>query len=241
MASNTDTPKSPTPAATTVLSLAQAILAPLDALFKAQIHASRSFVNLLGQLAYPHVPVDKDGNPVKKDQTVTLKDRSTLVLGQDKTKPYYFPFNIESIGAEGKRVVHQIQVPTITLVPIQPLGISEAEIRFSMSISEVADHKQIQGSSSAATESEDGAASAERRPWYLVDNPVSLRGTVANAPPGEDSVRASHSSNFEITIKLAKAPVPAALEKALTMLTQTIHLETPPPAGDTADPTAKDS
>ncbi len=35
----------PGPAASTVISLSQILLAPLNAIFKAQVHAARSFVN----------------------------------------------------------------------------------------------------------------------------------------------------------------------------------------------------
>src|SRR4051812_22916894 len=50
------TPNEPQPAAETVLSLSQALLAPLDAILKAQLHASRSFLNFLLQIGYPHQP-----------------------------------------------------------------------------------------------------------------------------------------------------------------------------------------
>src|SRR3569833_22533 len=42
------------PAAQAMVSLSQALLAPLDSIFKAQIHAARSFLNLLLQLGYGH-------------------------------------------------------------------------------------------------------------------------------------------------------------------------------------------
>src|SRR5260221_13013910 len=43
-----------------VVSLSQMILAPLDAIFKAQVHAARSFLNFVLQLSYPH---REDGTP----------------------------------------------------------------------------------------------------------------------------------------------------------------------------------
>src|SRR3569832_2523667 len=49
------------PAAQAMVSLSQALLAPLDSIFKAQIHAARSFLNLLLQLGYGHRPVNREG------------------------------------------------------------------------------------------------------------------------------------------------------------------------------------
>ena len=62
MSDNVDTPAANpnVPASLSEISLSQAILAPLDALFKAQVHAARSFLNLLLQIGYPHGELDKD-------------------------------------------------------------------------------------------------------------------------------------------------------------------------------------
>src|SRR3569833_4616551 len=49
------------PAAQAMVSLSQALLAPLDSIFKAQIHAARSFLNLLLQLGYGHRPDNREG------------------------------------------------------------------------------------------------------------------------------------------------------------------------------------
>src|SRR3569833_3922135 len=56
------------PAAQAMVSLSQALLAPLDSIFKAQIHAARSFLNLLLQLGYGHRPVNREGmaNPPRR-------------------------------------------------------------------------------------------------------------------------------------------------------------------------------
>ncbi len=50
------------PASVADISLSQVLLAPLDAIFKAQIHAARSFINMLLQLGYKHQSVDEKGN-----------------------------------------------------------------------------------------------------------------------------------------------------------------------------------
>lgn len=50
---NGDTDSTAGPAEINPVSLSQALLAPLDAIFKAQIHAARSFINFLLQLGYP--------------------------------------------------------------------------------------------------------------------------------------------------------------------------------------------
>lgn len=230
------------------LSLSQAILAPLDAIFKAQIHAGRSYINMLWQMAYPHLPVDSkgrqipfrdayraDGSYIYEDSDGFLftiddagnKQPAPYLSDEDKTKnrvnlfmPYQFPMSFQAMnGDELKEYV--MQIPAIAMVPSTPLGIDEANINFEMAISRVEDHKQLRSSETKnfSAASEGDGYSDTKRPWYLVDRPKSIVGNISS---GSSS---STDSKIGITIKLTKSPVPAALEKSLTMLTQAIFIK----------------
>jgi hypothetical protein len=189
------------PASSESISISQAVLAPLDAIFKAQIHAARSYLNMLGQMAYPHADLDENDN-IRQDTPV-----------EDK-KPYTFPVNFEVMDGETKRVA-TVNIPTIAMVPVTPLGIEEATIKFSMSVTEITQHEQLQESTKTNPA---GATdwSKTKRPWYLVSDPVSMKGNIVTSD--------SSKSSLEISIKITKSPMPSALEKALTILTQNISV-----------------
>lgn len=195
-----------------VLSMDQAILAPLDAIAKAQTHAARSFLNLLFQIGYPHIPIDSDGNPKYDD------------MGERK-KSYTFDCHLKS--EEGK--LTKISVPTLAMVPIQPLAIDSVDFSVELKVVEIAEHRQIQSSEAKSLEKE-GASSdlnrengdlAKARPWYLVDNPVSFRGHLGDGSrgSGQQNAGSSESASVKVNIKMTRAPIPDGLEKLLAAMT----------------------
>ncbi|MFZ5479062.1 MAG: DUF2589 domain-containing protein [Myxococcota bacterium] len=191
-------------AAATDISLSQAILAPLDAIAQAQVHAARSFLNFVSQIGFPH----EHGKAVKEE--VAPED------GQRSSRAYEMEFEVDGPGAE----VRKIRVPALALVPVQPLAVDDATVRFTFHVRELYRHRQIQESELGDQEA------AFKRPWFLVDQPVDLRGTVA--PPAQDASQTDTSSAVSIEIHVAKAPVPAALVKLLTALTEMSGEETTP-------------
>lgn len=184
-----------------VVSLSQALLAPLDALFKAQVHASRSFLNLVMQLGYPGEPKkDANGKPLP---------------GQpDPDKPimlnftYTAPDPVSNVSRE-----YCVNVPQLALVPLNTLNIDSAEFKLGLSVSHVDDHVQNQES----------RGDERKRPWFLVSNPISMKGTISSH---SDSMKNSDSSttNVDISVTLKSAAVPAALDNLLTALTKSAHI-----------------
>ena len=191
-----------TPAAASPITLSAAILAPLDALFKAQIHSSRAFINYLFQMAYPHLPLNDKGEIDRENIGEELKKPYTLDI------PYQNPENQE-IGT--------IKVPVLALMPVTPLGIEEAKIDFSMSVENVNSHKVIQ--QSEAGKEDNSTWDRSKRPWFLVDEPKSIVGSISSDANTNDASK----SNIQVSITVRKQPIPAALDKALTALTQTIQ------------------
>jgi hypothetical protein len=193
------------PSAAGDISLSQAILAPLDALFKAQVHAARSFLNLLLQIGYPHVQLDKDGNP-DKDQ---LKSKSCYTQDFDYTDD------------EGHSVT--ISMPSLALIPIAPLSIDNASFKFNFNVQSTSSHSQIQSSEDNVTSQEE-SFTKNKRPWYLVDEPRSFKGSVTNAANESSSSSQSQSSVINIEINLSKQPLPSGLDKLLTALQQSTRV-----------------
>ncbi len=229
-----------TPAHQKPISIAQAVLAPLDAIFKAQIHSARSYINMLWQLAYPHLPVDKNGQQQKAEKMHTLSDGSkvyeradgsTFSFNSDGTvnnsaqltdasisnttnlnEPYTFPLSFKS-AENGNTSNFTVEIPTIAMVPVTPLGVESAEVKFSMSVQETSSNVQMHGLQQTGNEQ----YGQHKRPWFLVDEPQSLTGHI--------EASGSTQSCIDIEIKLSKAPIPSALEKALTILSQNINVK----------------
>jgi hypothetical protein len=127
---------------------------------------------------------------------------------------------------DGKQISTELRVPVLSLVPLTPLTVKEASFKMGMSVSHVAPHRQVAASKR-------GAAPAKPS-WYLVDDPISVRGTIA--PPKDEE---GASGTIQITVALGPGPVPAGLDKLLTSMTQTGHaVQLPPDAGGQVAPAA---
>jgi hypothetical protein len=122
-----------------------------------------------------------------------------------------------------------LSVPALSLVPIQPIAIQNAEYEFEMNVKAIYKHRQLQGSRAEKVPDEDD----KPRPWYLVRQPISIRGVLA-APPEiplegtEEEVmerEISKGSIIKVKVKVDKTPIPAGLSKMLTSLTEMARVE----------------
>ncbi|PZP30708.1 MAG: hypothetical protein DI603_14385 [Roseateles depolymerans] len=207
------TPFRPGPAEEAVISLSQALLAPLDALAKAQVHAARSFLNFVLQIGYPHRSPDApaDGDDSMYSQKFQLEQTSTDAQGRPETRTL------------------TLSLPTLALVPLQPLGIEAARYEVELVIRELQHHQQIQSSEAEALAREQmraGASAPEElgampRPWYLVSEPISVRGTLSD--PGGSAQR-EKAASIKVEVQLKSAPTPAGLAKLLSTMTQVSSL-----------------
>lgn len=179
-----------------MISLSQALLAPLDAIFKAQIHSARSFLNLILQLGYRHQPLDKDGNKIPVENA---------------GKPYYLEFEHEVVTDDNTTKKQKISIPQLAAIPINPLSVESAEFHFAMDVRDTSNrHTQMQDK---PEKDEDDELFRNKRPWFLVDKPISVRGNIV----AEDSTSAARSQ-ISISVKVGPAKVPAGLNKFITSL-----------------------
>lgn len=197
------------PAEVSPVSLSQALLAPLDAIFKAQIHAARSFLNLVLQIGYPHSPVvDSKGNRSPEGGSPYNQD---------------FYYDVEINGEIQRR---KVSVPTLALIPVAPLAVESADFKLAMKVSNVQRHTQMQESENEAVkEEEDTGYGSHKRPWFLVPDPISIRGTIGQSggQSGGGKGEGAQESTIQIEVKVGKVPMPAGLDKLLTFLTQTSY------------------
>lgn len=182
------------------LSLEQALLAPLNSILKAQLHSARSFLNLLLQLGYPH-----------KDEL-----DETHLHGE----PYHIPFT--HYDAEGNE--HTLRVPALSLVPIAPLAIDSANFELEMAVKKVSKMQQLQAERrekimAQAPTNVLRAPDPDTRPWFLVEKPVSIQGSIAPPTTVEGLQRNESQSSIKIKINVKSIPMPSGLDKLLTTLT----------------------
>ena len=190
------------PAAISEISLSQALLAPLDAIFKAQIHAARSFLNMILQLGYRHQPVGKDGQPIREN-------------GVPYNQEFFYDAEID-----GKRQTLKVSMPALALVPVAPLAVESATFNLEMRIESVRKHNQIQRSEEEAIQDEKNSGfDHNRRPWFLVSDPISIRGNLAPSDV-EGEKPAGKGASIQIEVKVGKTPIPAGLNKLLTFMTE---------------------
>ncbi|MHA4809699.1 DUF2589 domain-containing protein [Flavitalea flava] len=209
----------PGKASDSVISLSQAILSPLDALFKAQIHAARSFLNLILQIGYPNIRINKETMlPLQED----LQD-------ENRNKPFYIPFNHIVSDNNGNSAKYDISIPALALIPFNSLAIDSGEFKFGMNISYIDNHQQVQDSRIADGDDPDG-----KRPWFLVKDPISMKGNITSSAGAKTG--SSQETTIDIVIKVSKSPLPAALDNLLTHLTQQTLINTSPPTGSVVPP-----
>ena len=196
----------------TDISLSQAVLAPLDAIFKAQLHGARSFLNMLLQLGYRGLGEEKSADSGSK---------------ADGT-PFTVKFDAEIREAEKKKKI-ELAVPALALVPIQPIAIHNAEYELEMTVQQIFKHRQMQESRVKERPVED----EKRRPWNLVRQPISIRGVLATPVDSlakdeereADETRTGYrGSTVKVKVRVDKTAMPAGLSKLLTSLTEMAEL-----------------
>ncbi|MEK7871573.1 MAG: DUF2589 domain-containing protein [Nitrospirota bacterium] len=213
-------------ASETIISLSQALLAPLDAIFKAQLHGARSFLNLLLQLGFPHKPIDEGGVeiPEKKEGLPEPPLTSPEKKETPKELPYNLEFHYEAM-IDGKVLKRKVSIPALALVPVAPLAVESAGFKFGMMVKKIERHRQIQGSEAKAVDKEkDHGYNRHKRPWFLVDDPISMQGIIAPSGTMEGAKETTQESTIQIEVKVGKMMIPAGLDKLLTSLTQTSYV-----------------
>lgn len=193
------------------LTLEQALLAPLDSILKAQLHSARSFLNMLLQLGYPHD--SRSDNPDK-----------AAGAGDDHpgpSEPYHMEFAFRDEDDE-KQV---LKVPALSLVPIAPLAVDSASFELEMAAEQVVERTQLRSSEKSHLGDHEAKFNDRKRPWFLVDNPVDIRGEIIAPTQTDQASKKQTQSAIKINIQVKSVPMPAGLSKLLTTLTNISEVE----------------
>lgn len=211
------------------ISLSAALLAPINSIFEAQIHAARAFLNFILQMGFRHQPTkaELEGNEElqkeqkkveegkenirkllkKRQQTGTLTNAEIAEL-KELSINYgdLYHQSIDFIDQSGNDIF--LGIPNLALLPIKPLAIQEAEFSYEFGVaSETNAYEQM------------GAAlkKDETRPWFLIKEPKSIRGTFVTSK--ENSTERS----IKIKVKVGSTEIPYGLEKLLVHLTNSME------------------
>jgi len=208
------------PASKAMVSLSQALLAPLDSIFKAQIHAARSFLNLLLQMGYAHRPVNDEGLPLKTAPAEHAAGQPTAEPPPDGT-PYELDF-YHDVTIDHQRRRQKVTIPALALIPVAPLAVESADFKFEMEVKQIRKHLQMQKSARDKVHKYDEGFDEHYRPWFLIDQPISVEGHIA-APAAEGET--GRAATIQIAVKVSRIKPSAGLDKLLTVLTETAKLE----------------
>lgn len=215
------------------LSLSAAILAPLNAIFEAQVHAARSFLSFILQMGFRHKYSEEEKRRLRESSETDPKILERL-KEEEKAKDRIDELRKKRENATGglsdleeselKRLLFKwddiysqefsyfddngdeqvVSIPNIALIPVKPLAIDDAHIHFEMQVDQkYEDYSTIRRSEKADVE----------RPWFLI-KPKRIQGTIV--PKGESNTRAGIS--IEISIKSTEMPF--GLNRLLTTMTE---------------------
>ncbi|GEM_PF-757741 len=134
------------------------------------------------------------------------------------SKGYEKKFQFTSQQGNGNKQSHEVSIPTLALVPIAPLAVESAEFKLAFQVENTGEHKQMRSSETKSHEE-------QKRPWFLVDDPISIRGKISSSTV-DDKTSSSSSSVIQIEVKVGRIPMPSGLDRLLTALGQVCTVDT---------------
>lgn len=214
------------------ITLSAAILAPLNAIFEAQVHAARAFLSFVFQMGFRHKYTEEELLNIKDEglkakivekietektmknkieelestkynRSLTAKENETLWNLKVKYDDlYYQKFNLLSSNGETSTVF----IPNLALLPIKPLSVNDANFKFELNVTSSSEKFDQMGAVEGADED---------RPWFLI-KPKRVKGTFSKGNSEEQSIK--------VEVNISTTDMPYGLDKLLTTLTNNISV-----------------
>ena len=207
------------------ISLSAAILAPLNAIFEAQVHAARAFLNFILQMGFRHeyTPEDKaelnkdreknkvildeiEKRDIDKKRIAELEKRSDL---DEKERNELWNLKLRSDDMilqrfdlfSDKGDNSSVFIPNLAILPIKPLAIDNANFKFQLTVKKCTQEydqlRKVEGT-------------AKDRPWFLI-KPKHIEGQFYKGDEKEESIK--------IEVNIGSTDMPEGLDKLSTSLT----------------------
>jgi len=220
----------------TNLNLSEALLAPLNAIFEAQVHAARSFLSFVLQMGFRHKFSESEINKLKSDpeknreilDNIERESSDRLEINRLRIRQKgeglsdeefsnlkslvnqwddTYSQNFGYVDDQGNE--HTMSVPNLALIPVKPLTIDTANFKFEMHLnSSYENYETVRGTADT---------DAEFRPWMLI-KPKRLIGTISPRT-GENN-----GSSISIEINVKSTEMPYGLSKLLTTMTESSRI-----------------
>jgi hypothetical protein len=207
-------PKNPEriPAAQADISLSQTVLSLLQSIVRANNHAQRGAVTEFLQLGFPARPAGAE----------PPKDPVTGEVLPDKPYTMDFLQEQEEGGVLKRRI---LRMPTLALFPAVTLAVKSASFKLDMAVQSI--ERSVMHT--AGNKDTDLAASPTR-PWFLVHEPVELKGHISSSA-SEQGARGErrNEQRIQIEVQVEQTPLPAGMAKLITSLTQSASTRELPP------------
>jgi hypothetical protein len=215
------------------ITLSAALLAPLNAIFEAQIHAARAFLSFILQMGFRHRYSKQEISELKKERE---KNEAVLEEIEEETKAQKRLLELERKSQKSSLNEEEVSeqwrlrlkygdlylqkfdffdnvgnassvlVPNLALLPINPLAVNSANFKFELNIATYSDSYDQMGSVEGAQ---------EKRPWFLI-NPKRIKGNFSKGSSDEKTIT--------IEVNVTSTEMPYGLDKLLTSLTNNIGM-----------------
>jgi hypothetical protein len=223
------------PASFDELNLSEALLAPLNAIFEAQVHAARSFLSFILQMGFRHkyTPADiknlEEDKETNKEVLATINEEKEARVEIERLRKLQRDGSItDEQLLELKLLVNKwddlhsqdflyiddrgnenwVSIPNLALIPVKPLSIDTASFQFDMKISDkYENYNTIKGSAKAEY----------ARPWFLIQ-PKRLKGSIASKNSSEKD------ATISIQINVKSTEMPNGLNRLLTMMNESSRI-----------------
>ncbi len=209
------------------ISLSAAILAPLNAIFEAQVHAARAFLNFVFQMGFRHEYTPEDIEELKKDkknennrkileeieqrkinkETIDKLEKRTDLNEEERNELWNLKLKSDDLLMQRfdffdeKGNDSSLFIPNLAILPIKPLAIDNANYKFELMVKECKEgYDQLRRVEGAAKD----------RPWFLI-KPKRIEGQFSAGGGTEQTIK--------IEVNIGSADMPEGLDKLLTSLT----------------------
>ncbi len=226
------------PASYSHLNLSEALLAPLNAIFEAQVHAARSFLSFILQMGFRHKYTPADIKNLEEDVKDKEANEKVLATIREEQAARIEIERLRKLQREGSITDEQfldlklllskwddlhsqdfiyideegkenwVSIPNLALIPVKPLSIDNASFQFNMSINDKYENYNTIK----------GSAKADyERPWFLIQ-PKRLTGNIASKSATESQ------ATISIQISVKSTEMPNGLNRLLTMMNESSRI-----------------